>query len=60
LGRKPAPVIASVTVVHMDTPHLYEIVIEGHLSGQWSDWFGGLTIQNEPTSHGFLKKEKKG
>jgi hypothetical protein len=33
----------------MDTPHVYEIVIEGHLSSQWSDWFDGLTIQNEPT-----------
>ena len=33
----------------MDTPHVYEILIEGHLSGQWSDWFDGLTIQNEPT-----------
>lgn len=33
----------------MDIPHIYEIVIEGHLSGQWSDWFDGLTIQNEPT-----------
>jgi hypothetical protein len=33
----------------MDTSHVYEIVIEGHLSGQWSDWFDGLTIQSEPT-----------
>lgn len=33
----------------MDTPHVYEIVIEGHLTGQWSNWFDGLTIQNEPT-----------
>ena len=24
---------------------MYEIMIEGHLSGQWSDWFDGLTIQ---------------
>lgn len=31
----------------MDAPHVYEIVIEGHLPGQWSDWFDGLTIQNE-------------
>jgi hypothetical protein len=33
----------------MDTPHVYEFVIEGHLSTQWSDWFDGLTIRNEPT-----------
>ena len=24
---------------------MYEIMIEGHLSSQWSDWFDGLTIQ---------------
>jgi hypothetical protein len=33
----------------MDASHVYEIVIEGRLSGQWSDWFDGLTVQNEPT-----------
>ena len=33
----------------MDTPHIYEIVIDGHLSGQWSNWFDGLTIQNDST-----------
>jgi hypothetical protein len=32
----------------MDAPHIYEIVIEDHLSDQWSDWFGGLTIQHDP------------
>ena len=39
----------------MDMPHVYEIVIEGHLSGQWSDWFDGLTIQSEPTGETRLK-----
>ena len=33
----------------MDASHVYEIVIEGQLSGRWSDWFGGLTVQNECT-----------
>lgn len=23
---------------------VYEIKVEGHLGGQWTDWFGGLTI----------------
>ena len=32
----------------MDTPHVYEIRVDGHLTDRWSDWFGGLTIQNEP------------
>ena len=31
----------------MDTPHIYEIRVEGHLTDRWSDWFGGLTIRNE-------------
>ncbi len=32
----------------MDTPHLYEIRVEGHLADCWSDWFDGLAIRNEP------------
>ncbi len=24
----------------------YEIHIKGHLSADWSDWFGGLTVTN--------------
>jgi hypothetical protein len=31
----------------MDTPHLYEIRVEGHLADRWSDWFEGLAIRNE-------------
>ena len=26
---------------------VYEIKVEGHLGGQWTDWFGGLTITLE-------------
>jgi hypothetical protein len=25
-------------------PYIYQIVLQGHLSGQWSDWFNGFTI----------------
>jgi len=32
----------------MDTPFVYEIRVEGHLSDLWSTWFDGLTIQIEP------------
>jgi hypothetical protein len=32
----------------MDTPFVYEIRVEGHLSNHWSVWFDGLTIQTEP------------
>ena len=32
----------------MDTPHVYEIRIEGHLANRWSDWFDGLAIWSDP------------
>jgi hypothetical protein len=28
-------------------PVIYQIRITGHLSGQWQEWFGGLTITLE-------------
>jgi hypothetical protein len=28
-------------------PAVYQVRIQGHLSGQWSGWFGGLTITQE-------------
>jgi len=33
----------------MDEPCIYEICVEGHLSENWSEWFEGLTIHNEPS-----------
>ena len=30
-----------------DPPVVYQIRIKGHLSGQWIDWFEGLTITLE-------------
>ncbi len=38
----------------MDTPHLYEIRVEGHLADCWSDWFDGLAIRNDPSSETVL------
>jgi hypothetical protein len=32
----------------MDTLHVYEIRVEGHLADRWSDWFEGLAICNDP------------
>lgn len=32
----------------MDKSHIYEIRVEGHLTERWTEWFEGLTIQNEP------------
>jgi len=51
-------------------PLVYQIRIKGHLSTQWTDWFGGLTITLEDNGdtlltgpmvdqaalHGLLKK----
>ena len=28
-------------------PTIYQIRVKGHLGGQWTDWFGGLTITLE-------------
>jgi hypothetical protein len=28
-------------------PIVYQIRVEGHLGGQWTDWFGGLSITLE-------------
>lgn len=53
-----------------NNPAVYEIKVEGHLSHQWTDWFGGLTIICEDNGdtlitgpvidqaalHGLLKK----
>lgn len=25
-----------------------KVQIKGHLSDRWSDWFGGLTVENQP------------
>jgi hypothetical protein len=27
-----------------DAPRIYQIRLEGHLGGQWTEWFDGLTI----------------
>ncbi|MDB5082205.1 MAG: hypothetical protein JWP00_4129 [Chloroflexi bacterium] len=38
---------------HYDTGH-YEIRIKGHLSPQWRDWFGGLTLTLEDNGETLL------
>jgi hypothetical protein len=53
-----------------DQPAIYQIILQGHLSRQWSDWFEGFTITldergqtilvgpvpDQPALHGLLKK----
>ena len=53
-----------------DAPRSYQIRLEGRLSGQWADWFDGLTITaadngdtlltgpvvDQAALHGLLKK----
>jgi uncharacterized protein (UPF0276 family) len=43
-----------VNLAHMDTPHVYEIHVEGHLGDRWSDWFDGLAIRNDPHGEAIL------
>ncbi len=53
-----------------DQPAIYQIILQGHLSSQWSDWFEGFTITldargqtiltgpvtDQAALHGILKK----
>jgi hypothetical protein len=55
---------------NFDRPAIYQIVLQGHLSSQWSDWFEGFTItldergrtilvgpvKDQAALHGLLKK----
>ena len=34
---------------------VYQIRIKGHLSHQWADWFGGLTITQEDNGDTLLR-----
>ena len=35
-------------------PLFCRITVKGHLSDQWTDWFGGLTIENQPEGEAIL------
>ena len=35
-------------------PTIYHIRIKGHLGGQWTDWFGGLSITQEENGETLL------
>lgn len=53
-----------------DQPAIYQIILQGHLSSQWSDWFDGFVITldthgrtiltgpvaDQAALHGVLKK----
>jgi hypothetical protein len=53
-----------------DRPSIYQIILQGHLSDQWSDWFDGFSItldglgqtilvgpvNDQAALHGLLKK----
>ena len=38
-----------------DQEHHYEIRVAGHLSPEWSDWFGGMTITPLPEGDSVLQ-----
>jgi hypothetical protein len=64
MSIKPNP------ITNLDQPVVYQVRIKGHLGGQWTHWFGGLTITLEDNGetlftgpvadqaalHGLLKK----
>ncbi len=35
-------------------PIVYQIRVKGHLGGQWTDWFGGLTLTLEDNGETLL------
>jgi hypothetical protein len=37
-----------------DQAGIYQIVLQGHLSDQWSDWFDGFTITLDPHEKAIL------
>ncbi|MGD9146877.1 MAG: hypothetical protein PVI80_15025 [Anaerolineae bacterium] len=39
----------------MEAPNVYEICVEGRLGPEWSAWFDGLTITNQPTGQTVLR-----
>ena len=38
----------------MSQPAHYVIRVKGHLSGQWTDWFDGMAIENQPNGDAVL------
>ncbi len=37
-----------------DLPALYEIRLKGHLSADWSPWFGGMAITHDDEGNTYL------
>ena len=35
-------------------PVVYQVRLRGHLGGQWTDWFGGLTVSLEENGETLL------
>jgi hypothetical protein len=35
-------------------PDIYQIRVKGHLGSQWSAWFDGMTITNQPNGEALL------
>jgi hypothetical protein len=48
MGQEHSSLAVPIDLVNMDTPRIYEIHVEGHLGDQWSNWFDGLAIRNDP------------
>ncbi len=37
-----------------DVPSIYQIRLKGHLGGEWTEWFEGLTVTLEDNGETFL------
>jgi hypothetical protein len=53
MGGESPPIAASIGLP-MDKPYIYEIRVEGQLTNRWSDWFEGLTFQNDSVGETIL------
>jgi hypothetical protein len=38
-----------------DGERMYEIHVQGHIDPDWSDWFGGMTIEPQPGGESLLR-----
>ena len=39
----------------MDSPQLYEIRVQGQLTRRWSEWFDGMSLQNDGDDETILR-----
>ncbi len=53
-GNNRDKVMSNTFNADPDQPTIYHIRLKGHLGGQWTDWFGGLSITQEENGETLL------